>query len=1209
MNKQVNSSSIVRQLQVVFAVSIVLLLISSYASFYSNDRLIYSSHWVNHTNEVIQNAEGLISRVKDAETSQRGYIITDDSVFLEPYMGSYAKTNATYEHLKSLTSDNPVQQANLEKTKSLLEHRFRTMEQIIRKSAGASTIGGRATIFLNEHDEMLKGKQIMDDLRVMVERIKAEEYRLLKTRVSEQEKFTKYTPIIIVIAALISISISLLSYFRIKNDLSERLKKQREDELKYVETNERIAEVEKVTQKIASGDYSVRSLDMAKDELGRISTALNEMVVALESSFTELQKRNWMQTGTVTLTNAIRGELFVKNISTKIINSLAGYMDAQVGTLYIADRHMNLKLHGGFAETNAPEEIAYGKGLVGQAVKNREILISDALPADYMAISSSIGNTLPTYAVVLPLVYSDNIIGAIELGLLHKPGDKDIEFLKNNAETIAIGINSAINYEKMQELLEETQAQSEELQAQHNELENINAELEIQTEKLQASEEELRVQQEELQQANGELEERSNLLEERNQVIVEKNIEVQRKAEELALSTKYKSEFLANMSHELRTPLNSILLLSRLLSDNSEDNLSDDQVEYARVIQSSGNGLLLLIDEILDLSKIEAGKMTLEYEPVSLKEIAEDMRGLFEPVAVSKSIAFKVAISNNANALIETDKLRLEQILKNFLSNAMKFTKQGSVTLGIDKDDAKEGYLNFSVTDTGIGIPADKQQLIFEAFQQADGSTRRKYGGTGLGLSISKELSKLLGGTIIIRSQQGQGSTFTVSVPIAQQYVSQEAASEMQVMEMPDEPKPIPRDPNHEYISANIPESIPDDRAAIGKDDKTLLIIEDDTSFARSLLDFTRKQGYKGIVCVRGDEGITLAKQYRPIGILLDIQLPIKSGWEVMEELKADNQTRHIPVHIMSSHSVKKKSLMKGAIDFINKPMAFEQMKDVFSKLEQVLNRTSKKVLIVEENSKHAKALAYFLETFNINSDIKNSIPDSIEALKNDTDCVILDMGIPDSNAYATLEEIKKNPGLEGLPIIVFTGKSLSMGEEHRIKQYADSIIVKTAHSYQRILDEVSLFLHIVEENKPKAATNSLKKLGMMTEVLRDKTVLIVDDDVRNIFSLTKALEKVNMNIITAIDGKEAIEKLNAHKNVDMVLLDMMMPQMDGYETAQRIRQNPQWKRLPVIAVTAKAMTGDREKCIQAGASDYITKPVDIDQLLSLLRVWLYEKL
>ncbi|WP_332368298.1 response regulator [Spirosoma telluris] len=900
----------------------------------------------------------------------------------------------------------------------------------------------------------------------------------------------------------------------------------------------------------------------------------------------------------------------MKRLATHLIDTMANYANAPLGTVYLTDTDASFKLAGSYAAHDVPATVVAGKGLIGQVIERKKTLIIDDVPHDYSRITSSLGDTRPTSLVIAPLLYGNTCVGVLELGFLRKPDLLIAEFIERNLEAIAIGVNAALDYIKLQNFLEETQAQSEELQAQHNELENLNAELEMQAQKLQASEEELRVQQEELQQTNTELEERGLLLE-------EKTSEIQKKADELELATRYKSEFLANMSHELRTPLNSILLLSRLLAENTDENLNTDQIEYAKVIQSSGNGLLGLIDEILDLSKIEAGQMKLDYQDVAIQEVTDELQSLFGVLAKEKGLDFSIVVEPDVPTVIETDKMRLGQILKNLLSNAIKFTSIGSVTLTIQKNKAKanrtgkESTLCFVVKDTGIGIPLQKQPLVFEAFQQADGSTKRKYGGTGLGLSISRELAKLLGGEIKLQSVVNEGSEFTVQIPVSG---SEVVAPSEKTSISPTIHQELPlltgtTAPN-KYISATIPEDIPDDRDTITEKDKTILIIEDDTNFAKSLLDYSRKKGYKGVVSVRGDEGLKLAAIYKPMGILLDIQLPVMSGWEVMDALKADPVTRPIPVHIMSSHKLKNESLLKGAIDFVDKPMAFERMQDVFKKLEYVLTRNHKKVLIIEDNPKHAKALAYFLETFNITSELKSNITEGVDALKRkEVDCVILDMGIPDHKAYETLEEAKKNPGFESLPIIIFTGKSLSMAEELKIKKYADSIIVKTAHSYQRMLDEVSLFLHLVEENKQGNSTNGDSKMMRgLSQVLTNKTVLVADDDVRNIFSLSKALEQYNMTVIAALDGKEALQKLTENPTVDIVLLDMMMPQMDGYETARKIREHYRWKNLPVIAVTAKAMTGDREKCIEAGASDYITKPVDIDQLVSLLRVWLYDR-
>ena len=1192
------SDTVIRQLQLVFTLSTLLLLISLGASFFSIQKLISNSELVNHTNEVLIEAETVISSMKDGETGQRGYLLTLDPQFLQPYTSSRGQVKNSYDRLLSLTADNQAQRTNLVRVKTLYEAKFTQMQRIIDRARQDQTFREN---YADRRQEMLRGKQLMDQLRVVVNQIKTMENAMLQDRLRQQQFYITYTPFLLVIAALISMLITGFAYGRIKKDMDDRILQRERDERKYTETARRITNMEGVTRQLADGHYATRSQDAEDDDLGRVATALNKMGESLEKTFADLTDHNWHQTGTVSVSDAIRGERDLNRLATQVLDALTAYLNAPLGTLYVANADGIFQLAGSYAAQIVPPVVIPGQGLTGQVIERKKTLLVPDVPPTYSRVSSSLGDAPPAALLLVPLVYDDRCIAVLELGFLRTPDARTTAFVENNREGIAIGVNAAMDYGQLQNFLEETQAQSEELQAQHEEMENLNAELEMQTQKLQASEEELRVQQEELQQTNTELEERGLLLEERN-------TDIQRKADELEVATRYKSEFLANMSHELRTPLNSILLLSRLLAENSDETLNADQVEYARVIQSSGNGLLGLIDEILDLSKIEAGQMQLEYEDVAINSLTDELRGLFNPLAKEKGLNFTITVGPTMPPAIETDRMRLGQILKNLLSNALKFTAKGQVSLTIEQRDNQPGNLYFAVTDTGIGIPPEKQPLIFEAFQQADGSTKRKYGGTGLGLSISRELAKLLGGEITVESAVNAGSTFTVCLPVSRGTSVPMADKSPASYRFPPAPSLATPEPN-KYISTVIPENIPDDRATITAQDTCILIIEDDTNFAKSLLDYAHQKGYKGIVAVRGDEGVELAGTYNPVGILLDIQLPIMSGWEVMDALKANPQTRPIPVHMMSSYQMKTESRLKGAIDFVDKPMAFEQMQDVFKKIEYVLSREAKKVLIIEDNPKHAKALAYFLESFNINSELRSDITEGISALQESAvECVILDMGIPDNKAYETLEEARKNPGMENLPIIIFTGKSLSMAEEMKIKKYADSIIVKTAHSYQRMLDEVSLFLHVVEENKQVTGPGTPKKLGALSQVLDHKTVLVADDDVRNIFSLSKALEQYNMTVVAALDGKEALQKLTENPGIDVVLLDMMMPQMDGYETARRIRDHYQWKHLPVIAVTAKAMTGDREKCIEAGASDYITKPVDIDQLISLLRVWLHDK-
>ncbi len=1191
-----------KNLLIGYGLSLLLLIGSSVASYYSIQSLLDSQKWVNHTNVVINKLESIISLLKDAETGQRGFLLTGNNAFLQPYNGAYERSVVLINDTKQLTVDNPVQQVNCDLLNAIVTKRLSNLSSVIDRKKRGEAITDSI---------LLIGKTNMDAARQTVDSMQQTEQVLLEARTAKLNRFASTTPILIIVASGLAILVTLVSFFRVLKDFSKRAALQAELQKKDEEISKRLTAVRTIADQISAGDYRLKVDDERSDALGGISGSLNKMALSLDASFTALTNREWLQTAIAELNEQMIGQKDLQVLTYQVLEFITGAVKSPIGAFYLVKDEKTLSLSAGIAldKSRVKSEIAFGEGLAGQSALAKKQLLLDAGAGIEMVVSFSAGSFKPSTVIAVPVFYDGRLKGVMELASLQAFTPIQTEFLKSASYNIGLAIHSALDYGRLQELLGETQAQSEELQAQHSELENINAELEAQAEKLQTSEEELRVQQEELQQANSELEERSRLLEEKNELILERNLDIQKKAEELELSTKYKSEFLANMSHELRTPLNSILLLSRLLSENNEHNLSNDQVEYANVIQTSGKGLLTLIDEILDLSKIESGKMELEFGSTTIDSITREINSLFSPVAKDKGISFSIDVKNGVPDSLETDRLRLDQILRNLISNALKFTKKGSVQLILS---GKEDSLSFTVKDTGIGIAKDKQQTIFEAFQQADGSTRRQFGGTGLGLSISRELAKLLGGEITLVSEEGKGSEFSLLVPLKQQptlYKEPEEIPETFHRQQPANDKPAAASTAKEmYLSEVIPPAVPDDRASIKQGDKAILIIEDDTAFARSLLDYTRTKGYKGIVAVRGDEGIELAKQFLPLGILLDVQLPVKSGWQVMEELKAHQATKPIPVHMMSSHEVKNKSLSIGAIDFINKPVAFEQLSNVFQRIEQALSRYPKKVLIVEENAKHAQALSYFLENSNVTSEVKSSISEGITALnRNEVDCVILDMGIPAQRSYEILEEVKKTPGLENLPIIVFTGKNLSHVEEMKIRQYADSIVVKTAHSYQRILDEVSLFLHLVEENKKADKAGKYKKLGALSEVLKGKTVLIADDDVRNIFSLTRSLENYGINVISAMDGKEALNQLEAAPRVDLVLMDMMMPEMDGYESTKKIRSQIKYRNLPVIAVTAKAMTGDREKCINAGASDYITKPVDVDQLISLLRVWLYE--
>jgi len=1195
------AKKLIRKLQVGFGISLLILLLSSSASYISIREQISNRTRVIHTQRTIRSANQILMDLQNAETGLRGFLLTGTYSFLDPYYQSAKSLPGSIGNARKLVEDNDLQIRRIDSVKTFVDSSLHLLEGLI-------TLKNAGTVI--RVDQLVQGKNIMDACRALIGRFTDVETALLQVRSEKMHNSSSTTSIFIVAAALISIFITLYFYLQIREEFKKREQMQQALKQKDEDISKRLTIIQHIAQKISAGDYSVRASDEEQDDLGSIGASLNAMAASLEKSFDEINTNEWKQAGLVTLNEMITGNKTEQVIAKDTLTHLVQYGDCLNGAIYLLETG-SLHLQSAYGlEGYMKPQYAPGEGIVGQVFNDRAVRRLNNLSETDFTASTSAGAIKVQNLVWLPLLSKGQCFGVIELGATHAFGEADLDFYQEAARIITLEILAAKARKQVQTLLEETQAQSEELQTQHSELENLNTELEAQTQKLQASEEELRVQQEELLQSNQELEERSRLLEEKNELIASRNLEVQKKAEELALSTRYKSEFLANMSHELRTPLNSILLLSRLMVENGDENLNEDQIESARVIQSSGSSLLSLIDEILDLSKIEAGKMELELSAVHLSVLKNDLQNMFAPVAKEKGLNFSVNLhADESGKDIITDKLRLEQVIRNLLSNALKFTTQGSVSLTIQPAADNSDYIQFLVKDTGIGISPENQKIIFEAFQQADGSTRRKFGGTGLGLSISRELARLLGGEITVNSVLGTGSEFSFIIPRSKHAApikpAPEKTAEVTINTVEEEPVLVN---NSKLVVAEIPEEVADDRAGIEPTDKVILIVEDDTNFAKALLKYTHQRGYKGIIIVRGDLAAPAALQYKPAAILLDIQLPVKDGWQVMDEIKSNPRTRHIPVHIMSSLEVKKESLLKGAIDFINKPVALEQISKIFRKIEDALTGHPKKVLIVEENPKHATALSYFLSNFNIVSEIKDNVDDSIAALMSDkVNCVILDMGIPDKTGYETLEAIKQKQGLEDLPIIIFTGKNLSHAEELKIKQYADSIVIKTAHSFQRILDEVGLFLHLVEEHNPATEKRKINKLGSLNEVLKDKTVLVADDDVRNIFSLTKTLEQYQMKVVSTIDGKEALMQLEAHPETSIILMDMMMPETDGYETIQRIRSKPGYAKLPIIAVTAKAMTGDRERCIRAGASDYISKPVDKDQLLSLLRVWLYE--
>ncbi|PJJ67416.1 response regulator [Chryseobacterium geocarposphaerae] len=1197
---------IIRNLQFGVGLSLLILIASSLASYWSIQNQMNHRENLSKSRLAMTAVKDVLVSLLDAETGNRGYQLTGREDFLEPYKRGMREYPKAMVRAESLGLDDKNQQDRLNSLKVSVNQVTDNLKYLVEQRR-------RGNIMTQQ--QIVTSKDYMDQCRKIVNDFVQYEESQLEIKNKDLNRSSNTTVLFILFSAIAAVVVTAFFYIKMRADLIRRDKLERMLKEKDQEMTRRVSAIQRIANRVANGDYTEKVVDNAGGDLGDLAESLNYMTESLKNSFEKINKSDWRQKGLALLNESLVGNKSVKEVSGKALKQLIEYGKCINGSLYLYDEGV-LKLNKAFGlEANMKKTFEPGEGMVGQAFINAKTQVYNNLHEDDFVVTFA-SSTIKIYGIILLPIFADgHIIGILELGSTSNFEEDRIAYFEECCVNIGIALSAARGREKEQQLLEETQAQSEELMVQHSELENLNTELEAQTQKLQASEEELKVQQEELMQANVELEERSRLLEEKNHLIAERNNEIQKKVEELALSTKYKSEFLANMSHELRTPLNSILLLSRLMAENPEKNLNEDQVESAKVIQSSGTSLLTLIDEILDLAKIESGKMTLEYQDVYIEEVVKDLKSLFNPVFQEKRLPFKIQIEPDVQKVIEGDRLRIDQVLRNLLSNALKFTSQGSIDLHIRNHSEKPGFIIFSVKDTGVGIAKDKQKIIFEAFQQADGSTKRKFGGTGLGLSISREIAKLLGGELTLQSELNKGSEFSFIIPVNAVPENRQVETENDLVEIiredVEEIQHILDETGIDTAQVSkleIPEDVEDDRENIKDGDKVILIIEDDINFAKALLKYAHLQDYKGVVVVRGDQGLSAAQKFKPNAILLDVQLPVKDGWKVMDELKSHTETRHIPVHMMSVLHVKKESLMKGAVDFISKPVALDKMTDVFRKIEEALKKGPQKVLIVEENAKHASALSYYLSNFNISLSVEHNVEDSVKALtSNQADCVILDIGSLKGNKYQVIESIKSYEGLENLPIIIFTEHNLSKEEELKIKQYADSIVVKTAHSYQRILDEVGLFLHLVEEKKNSAESTRGKALGSLTEVLSGKKVLITDDDVRNIFSLTKALEKYKVDVIVAMDGKHALQQLRDNPDIDVILMDMMMPEMDGYESIMEIRKIPAFKKLPIIAVTAKSMIGDREKCLNAGASDYISKPVDIDQLLSLLRVWLYE--
>ncbi|HEY0458564.1 MAG TPA: HAMP domain-containing protein [Pyrinomonadaceae bacterium] len=991
-----------------------------------------------------------------------------------------------------------------------------------------------------------------------------------------------------------------------------------------------------VATAVTKGDLTRTITVDASGEVAFLKDNVNEMIRNLRETTQKNTEQDWLKTNLAKFTRLLQGQRDLLTVARLILSEMAPLVEMQHGVFYITDTFEDetvLKLLASYAyreRKSVSNEFRLGESLVGQCALEKERIIIRNIPPDYVKINSGLGESVPTNIVVLPVLFEGQIKAVIELASFEPFNEIHFGFLDQLTESIGIVINTIEANMRTEELLKQSQSLAQELQVGQAELQETNRRLELQAQSLQTSEELLKQQQEELQQTNQELEEKAKLLSEQKSEVEQKNrqIELARtaledKAKQLALSSKYKSEFLANMSHELRTPLNSMLILSKMLAENAESNLNEKQIEFAETIHSSGADLLALINEILDLSKIESGTMGVEIGDVHFASLQEDIERTFSQIAQDKGLQLITALGDQLPEYMQTDAKRLRQVLKNLLSNAFKFTHLGQVEMSVgvagggwsfdnDSLNRANSVIAFTVSDTGIGIPEDKQQLIFEAFQQADGTTSRKYGGTGLGLSISREIARLLGGEITLESTPGKGSTFTFFLP--ENYQPTMLSPKDDVLDEEfildgNQPQPslisLAREPQEES-GARVQIIVSDDRATLTPEDKVLLIIEDDSSFARILLDIAHEQGFKCLVSQHGEDALMTARKYRPDAITLDLTLPGMHGYAVLDRLKHDPSTRHIPVQIISVIDDLRRVLKLGAFGHVTKPVNREKLVESVNDLKDFVERPVKRLLLVEDDEVLQNSINELLGGGDIEIKAVATGEDALDALQAEKfDCAIVDLMLPDMEWSELIGKIKQKSGYLELPVIVHTGKDLTKRETAKIKKLAETIIIKDADSLERLVDETALFLHRDVANLNDSQKNMMKRVNVTDPRLEGKKVLVVDDDIRNIFALTSALERQQMQVVYAENGRDGIEMLKKTPGIDGVLMDIMMPEMDGYEAMNEIRQIQKFKALPIIAVTAKAMKGDRQKCIEAGASDYITKPVDTEQLLSLLRIWL----
>ncbi|KTT02226.1 chemotaxis protein CheY [Pseudomonas oryzihabitans] len=1132
--------------------------------------LLRVTQWVEHTDRVISTANANFRLVVDLETGMRGYLLSGNTNFLQPYERALPDFEPQLDELKTLVSDSAVQVRRLERIEAV----HREWRDYASRVIEARRLGGDFQTPLNDG----QGKNRIDSIRRDYTDFIAYEEQM---RAERTETASRMTVIFVAAFLIVSLLLSAIMAF------------------------------------------------FGRRELMRLSATYTRLLDQQADHTENLERQSWFRSGQNQLSEAVIGQAALAPLGQSILQFLARYLGAAAGALYVRLDDGSLERVADYALDDdgrrRRQRLAPGEGLAGQVVLEGRSLALEQLPADYLKVNSALGEREASAALIVPIENDGRVNGVVELGFLRALRPQDEELMTLIADSIGSSVEAARYRQRLQQVLAETQQLNEELQVQQEELRTANEELEEQSQALKESQVHLEQQQAELEQTNEQLSEQAqellqqrDVLDDRNNRLNEAQQMLEDRARELERASQYKSEFLANMSHELRTPLNSSLILSKLLADNPAGNLSDEQVRYAESIYSAGNDLLTLINDILDISKVEAGMLEIRPEQVSLRRLVESLRTAFEPIAQNKGVAFVVELDARMPPAFFSDRQRIEQILKNLLSNAFKFTEHGQVSLRLSLED---GQPSFAVSDTGIGIAPEQQELIFEAFRQADGAITRRYGGTGLGLSISRDLALLLGGTLTVTSQPGEGSTFTLRLPLEYQEaaapelpitpvtaptaISAPTAAPASLPALAATPRP-PAAPPVTEAAAPVGAAFADDRDNWPYPDRRVLVIEDEVPFAQILFDLAHELKYSCLVAHRAEEGFAAALEYRPDAILLDMGLPDHSGLTVLERLKENPLTRHIPVHVVSASDRIETAMHMGAVGYAIKPTTRDELKEAFGRLEAKFAAGIKRVLLVEDDALQRDSIAKLIGDVDVEITAVEMGSQALALLRDEVyDCMVIDLKLPDMEGGELLERMASEDICSFPPVIVYTGRSLSRDEEASLLKYSRSIIIKGARSPERLLDEVTLFLHKIEADMPIDRQRMLESARSREKAFDGRTLLLVDDDVRNIFALTSALEQKGAKVEIARNGLEALEKLDNSDTIDLVLMDIMMPMMDGYEAMREIRKRPHMKKLPIIAITAKAMKDDQERCLAAGASDYLAKPIDLDRLFSLIRVWM----